>query len=173
NTGLNWSIDAAGTTGAWDLTAGVLTFGGTTGVDLAPSAGAHVHITSPTTSGTCPTVNNSASASSTNDGNPTVGPVPITVNCSTLVLEKTADDSSVDAGDTIAYVLTLTNTCAGTAHGVKVTDTVPTHTGLNWSIDAAGTTGAWDLTAGVLTFGGTTGVDLAPSASVHVHITSP
>src|SRR4029079_11216008 len=115
----------------------------------------------------------SASASSTNDGNPTVGPVPITVNCSTLVLAKTADNGTVDAGDTIGYVLTLTNTGAGTAHGVKVTDTVPTNTGLNWSIDVANTTGAWTLTGGILSFGGAAGVDLAAGASVHVHITSP
>lgn len=90
-----------------------------------------------------------------------------------LVITKVADAASVDAGDTIGYVITLTNNGTGTAHGVKVSDTVPTNSGLNWSIDAANTTGTWTLSGGTLSFGGATGVDLAAGASVHVHLTSP
>jgi uncharacterized repeat protein (TIGR01451 family) len=173
NAGLSWAIDAAGTTGTWTLSGGILSFGGANGVDLASGASVHVHITSPTTSASCGTVNNSAAATSTNDGNPSVGPVAITVSCATLALTKVADAASVTAGSTIGYTITLTNTGAGTAHGVKVSDTVPTNAGLAWVIDAAGTTGTWTLSGGILSFGGASGVDLAAGTSVHVHITSP
>jgi uncharacterized repeat protein (TIGR01451 family) len=297
NSGLSWAIDAAGSSAGWSLSGGVLSYGGVSGVDLAGGASVHVHITSPTTSATCGTVNNSAAASSTNDGNPTVGPVAITVtcpalaiakvadaasvnagdpigftvtitnngvgaatglaftdalpagtgvswsisplstgwsisgsaptqslvysptslaagvstsvhvvssttaasckaydntasvqatnnaaiqasanvtvNCGALAITKTADAGSVNAGDPIGYVITLTNNGTGTLHGVKVSDTVPTNAGLSWAIDAAGSSAGWSLSGGVLSYGGVAGVDLAGGASVHVHITSP
>jgi uncharacterized repeat protein (TIGR01451 family) len=90
-----------------------------------------------------------------------------------LAITKVADATSVDAGDTIGYKITITNNGTGTAHGVKVSDTVPTNDGLSWSIDDANTTGSWSLSSGTLSFGGANGVDLGPGASVHVHITSP
>jgi uncharacterized repeat protein (TIGR01451 family) len=138
NSGLSWSIDAGGTTGTWTITSGVLHFGP---VDLASGISFHVHITSPTTAATCGTVNNTASATTTNDGNPSVGPVPITVNCASVTITKTADQGTVSAGDPIGYVVTVTNTGAGTAHSVAVSDTLPTNSGLSWSIDAGTTTG--------------------------------
>ncbi|HEV2477219.1 MAG TPA: DUF11 domain-containing protein, partial [Candidatus Dormibacteraeota bacterium] len=123
NAGLSWSIDVSGTTGTWTQSGGKLTFGPQ---DVASGASFHVHITSPTTSATCGTVNNSASATSTNDGNPSVGPVPIVVNCANLVITKTADTGTVNAGDPIGYVVTISNSGAGVARSVHVTDTVPT-----------------------------------------------
>jgi len=124
NAGLSWSIDAGGTTGTWTLTAGVLSFGP---VDVAPGASFHVHITSPTTSATCGTVDNSASTTSSNDGNPTVGPVAITVNCPTTVSTKlsatsistggsVSDQATISggaptAGGTITYTVYSDNTC--------------------------------------------------------------
>ena len=39
------------------------------------------------------------------------------------------------AGDTIGFTVTVTNTGAGTAKGVTVSDTLPTDAGLNWTLD--------------------------------------
>ena len=78
NGGLAWTIDAPGSDPGWTIAGGVLSFGP---APLAPGASVAVHITSPTTAATCGTVDNSAAASSLNDGSPTVGPVAIVVNC--------------------------------------------------------------------------------------------
>jgi uncharacterized repeat protein (TIGR01451 family) len=84
-----------------------------------------VHITSPTTSSTCGTVANSASASSTNAGSASVGPVNIVVNCASLTITKTADAASVSAGDQIGFTVTVKNNGAGAATGVEINDTLP------------------------------------------------
>src|SRR5207247_2378994 len=151
----------------WSISSGALHFGP---ADLAGGASTHVHITSPTTSATCGTVNNSASVTTSNDGSASVGPVWITVNCATIAITKVADASSVNAGDTIGYVVTVTNSGTGTAKGVTVTDTLPTNAGLSWSIDTANSSSGWSISSGALHFGP---ADLAGGASTHVHITSP
>src|SRR5206468_2093222 len=90
----------------------------------------HVHITSPTTSGTCGTVANSASASATNETsgtNNSVGPVNITVNCPDIQVTKTADASTVSAGTSIGYVVTVKNIGTGNATGVTADDALPTN----------------------------------------------
>ena len=63
-------------------------------------------------------------------------------------------------------MITATNTGAGEARGVTVTDTLPTQDGLVWSRENAGCS----ISGGALTcdFG-----TLAPGASKSVHITSP
>src|SRR5260370_751131 len=77
NSGLSWSIDAGATTGTWTITAGVLQLGQ---VVLAPWVSVVVPSTSPTSAATCGTVNNTASATTSNDGSPSAGPIPIMVN---------------------------------------------------------------------------------------------
>src|SRR2546428_8888051 len=47
--------------------------------------------------------------------------------CATIGILKTADASPVNAGDNIGFTLTVSNTGAGTAHGVTVTDTLPSN----------------------------------------------
>jgi uncharacterized repeat protein (TIGR01451 family) len=169
NAGLNWKV--AGTTGGWScsITTGVLTCGGQ-GFNLAPGASASVHITSPTTSATCGTVSNTASADASNQDQVSTGVVTITVNCAALEITKVADNSVVNAGDTIGYTITVHNAGAGTAKGVTLTDTLPTNPGLVWTI--AGGTGAnqCSITNGVLScnFG-----DRLAGATKTVHITSP
>src|SRR5207248_3165797 len=78
--------------------------------------------------------------------------------------------SPMNAGDTIGFVVTVSNTGAGTAHGVTVSDTLPTTAGTSWTIDAANSSSGWSISGGVLSFGP---ADLASGASSHVHITSP
>src|SRR5439155_1143592 len=99
----------------------------------------------------------------------------ITVNCPVIAITKTPDQGTVSAGDNIGFTIEVTNNGDGTAHGVTVTDTLPTNGGLDWSIDlidglAPGAQPPCSIAAGVLTcdFG-----SLAEGASHTVHITSP
>jgi uncharacterized repeat protein (TIGR01451 family) len=172
-TGVDWGI--AGTTGS-----PTCSISGTPPSEtlhcsmssLAASGSFSVHVTSATTTGSCKAYDNTASVQATNIA-AIQASASITVNCATLVITKVAHATSVNAGDPIGYVITLTNNGTGTAHGVKVSDTVPTNSGLSWAIDAAGSSASWSLSGGVLSYGGVSGVDLAGGASVHVHITSP
>ncbi len=169
NAGSNWSFNQV--SGGWscDIAAGVLTCGGPD-FDLAPGAGASVHVKSPTTQETCGIVANSASVDATNDLEVESDLVEIVVQCAALSVAKVADDGEVDAGDDIGFTITVVNGGEGTARDVELTDTLPTSGGLDWEID--GGTGAADceIANGVLTcdFG-----DLAPGATVTVHIGSP
>jgi uncharacterized repeat protein (TIGR01451 family) len=156
--GLNWTIDAAGSDSGCSITAGVLTcnFG-----TLASGASKHVHITSPTTAATCGTVNNTASVSTSNDGSDSDS-ASVTVDCPNVTVLKTADQGTIDAGDTAAFTILVTNEGPGTAKDVTLTDTLPS--GIVWSEDSADCS----IAAGVLTcaFG-----DLADGATRTVHVT--
>jgi uncharacterized repeat protein (TIGR01451 family) len=125
-----------------------------------------------TTSGDCPSISNTATVSAAVDASTAnnSSTASVTVNCGSIGLTKTADAATVTAGSPIGYLITATNSGAGSATNVTVTDTLPTNAGLSWSIDAAGSTAGCSITTGVLTcnFG-----TLAPSASAHVHLTSP
>ncbi|MGZ4242088.1 MAG: hypothetical protein ACXVQ7_10840, partial [Actinomycetota bacterium] len=177
NSGLSWTVtsQSAGWNSTCAISSGVLTCGGANGVSLASGASLAVHISSPTTSATCPSVSNSASATSSNDGSPSVGPVVITVNCAALAITKVADASTVNAGEDIGYTITITNNGAGTASGVKLSDTLPSNAGLSWTVtsQSAGWNSTCAISAGVLTCGGANGVSLATGLSLAVHISSP
>jgi uncharacterized repeat protein (TIGR01451 family)/MYXO-CTERM domain-containing protein len=163
--GLSWSVGTV--TGGWScaIAAGVLTCGGAA-FDLAPGASASVHVTSPTTSATCGTVDNTAHVATSNDGSGDAS-ASIEVLCPDIEITKTADDASVDAADQIGFTITVTNNGEGVATDVTVSDTLPTNPGLSWTEDPD--LAECSITAGVLTcdFG-----DLAPGESASVHITS-
>ena len=156
--GLSWTIDAAGSDSGCSITAGVLScnFG-----TIAAGGSKHVHITSPTTAATCGSVDNTANVTTSNDGSDSDN-ASITVNCPNVTVLKTADQGTIDAGDTAAFTIVVTNEGPGTAKGVTLTDTLPS--GVVWSEDSA----ACSITAGVLScnFG-----DLANSATRTVHVT--
>jgi len=126
NAGLNWSFDQV--TGGWTcaIAAGVLTCGGAN-FNLASGASASVHITSPTTQATCGTVRNSVSVTSSNDGNPTAGPVEIVVNCPVVPaplginIDKGGPDLS-HVGDVVTYIFAVSLTTGVPLHAVVVTD---------------------------------------------------
>ena len=105
--------------------------------DMAPAASATVHVTSPTTGATpCAAYPNTASAQATN--NPQVQASATTsVQCPGLQIAKTADAASVSAGDPIGFTIKVSNTGAGTATGVTLSDPLPTGTGISWSISPA------------------------------------
>jgi uncharacterized repeat protein (TIGR01451 family) len=171
NGGLDWSIDAANSDAGCSITSGVLTcdFG-----DLGPDESKSVHIVSPTTAQSCGDVVNTASGTSSNDGQDSDS-ATVTVNCNDIFVTKTADAPLVEGGDTIGFLITVGNNGPGTANGVTLTDTLPTNGGLAWSIDlidgqAPASEPPCSITDGVLTcdFG-----SLESGASHTVHITSP
>jgi uncharacterized repeat protein (TIGR01451 family) len=90
---------------------------------------------------------------------------------------KTADAATVNAGSPIGFTLTVYNTGSGDAHGVTLSDTLPTNAGLSWSIasQGAGWKSSCAIAAGKLTCGPATvpaGTTQAASTFT-VHITSP
>ncbi|MBK9711345.1 MAG: DUF11 domain-containing protein [Kouleothrix sp.] len=166
-TGISWTISPAyAGPGTCAISAGALScsFG-----DLAAGASVSIHITSPTTAQSCATYPNTATAQATNNA-AVQASASVTVNCATIQISKTADASSVDAGDQIGFTITVTNGGVGTANGVVVNDTLPTNAGTSWTIDAGGSSSGCSISSGVLTcnFG-----SMAGGTSKHVHITSP
>ena len=84
-TPVHWVIDpASGTPAAFSLGGAdgsqVLSLAGQP-ITLGEGASRSVHVTAATSSTSCTTYDNRASLTSTNDGNPAVGPVGIVVNC--------------------------------------------------------------------------------------------
>jgi uncharacterized repeat protein (TIGR01451 family) len=136
--------------------------------DLAAGASASVHIVAATSSANCGTINNSASANSSDSGTASAGPTPIIVNCATLAITKVADAGAVSAGDTIGFTITVTNTGQGIARNVTISDTLPAGGALSWTESPNLT--ECSISGGTLScnFG-----DLAAGASRSVHITSP
>ena len=164
NQGLSWTVaDNGGAT--CNIVTGVLTC---TEASLASGASFTVHITSPTNKTTCGTVNNTASVTTTNDGSGSDG-ASVDVLCPDISVLKTADQGTVSAGTSIGFKIKVSNTGAGNATNVTMTDTLPTDAGLSWTVaDDGGATCGTDQ--GVLTC---TMAALASGASFTVHITSP
>ncbi|HEX2400620.1 MAG TPA: hypothetical protein VHJ79_11660, partial [Mycobacterium sp.] len=135
--------------------------------DLAAAASVSVHITSATSFASCATYPNTAIAAATNTGSAQAS-ATITVNCPNLSITKTADASSVSAGSSIGFTISVHNAGPGTATAVTLSDPLPTGAGISWSINPAN--GACDIAANTLTcnFG-----DLVSGADASVHITSP
>ena len=161
NSGLDWSIDAAGTTGTWALAGGVLSFGGASGVTMAKNASFHVHITSPTTPATCGKVDNTGNATTTNDGSDSAS-ASITVNCPDVKVTKTPDGGTINAGDTATFSIKVENIGTGVAKNVTLSDNLPGNAQVHWTESEAdcsisGADGAQVLSCTV--------GDLAPGAS--------
>src|SRR3954447_9766450 len=113
--------------------------------------------------------NNAASSACTEEA--------LLINGADIHIVKTADAAQVNAGEPIGFTLTVFNDGNGDAHGVSLTDTLPTNAGLSWSIasQGAGWNNTCKITAGVLTCGPVTvlaGTTQAASTFT-VHITSP
>jgi uncharacterized repeat protein (TIGR01451 family) len=166
--GVTWSLDP--TVAGCAIVGTALTCDFTT---LADGASVVLHIKGETKAANCGTLDNDVIVSASNevpdDQFPNEASADITVLCPTIVITKTADKDTVSAGDGIGFVIEVTNTGAGSAFNVAVSDTLPTNAGLGWSIDAANSSPGWSISNGVLSFGPAT---LAGSASTHVHIVS-
>ena len=142
--GLDWTLDAANTTGTWDLSGGVLSFGGANGVTMTQGAEFSAHITSPTTKATCGVVNNTGNATTTNDGTDNAS-ANVEVLCPDVKVTKTPDNGSINAGDVATFSIEVKNLGPGKATNVVVTDTLPA--GLTWAENEADCS----ISGGVLT----------------------
>jgi uncharacterized repeat protein (TIGR01451 family) len=192
--GLDWSI--AGQGSGWadscSIDLGVLTCGGADGVTVPGNTSQAdstftVHITSPTTTATgglCPggsgVVSNTGDVTTTNAGSGD-DTASTCVAAPAIHIVKTADAAQVNAGSPIGFTLTVYNDGSGDAHGVKLSDTLPTNAGLSWSVDKTGAgwgTGGCSIAAGVLSCGGANGATVPhnttqAASTFTVHITSP
>ncbi len=163
--GTSWSIDAAGSTAGCTITTGVLTcnFG-----TLAPTASAHVHLTSPTTLASCGTVSNSASVSTGNDGTANAGPTTITVNCPNVSVVKTAGPA-ISSGSTATFTIVVTAGGTGASTLVMLTDTLAA--GHTWTLGGASaescsiTSGVLSCNFGTMTNGSTRTITLSTTAT--------
>jgi len=126
-----------------------------------------VHLVSPTTAASCARIDNTATVTTANDGSAEAD-AAVLVNCGAIALTKTADAATVSPGAPVGFVITATNTGAGEARAVTVTDRLPTTAGLSWT--EAPDVQECAIAGGVLTcaFG-----TLGPRASRSVHISSP
>jgi uncharacterized repeat protein (TIGR01451 family) len=130
-----------------------------------------VHITATTSYAACTTYDNTATATADNAPSVQAEDV-ITCNAPSLSITKKADASTVNAGDSIGFLVTVSNGGPGVAKNVQISDPLPA--GVTWSIDkidgaAPGATPPCSITAGTLncSFG-----DMASGASHSVHITA-
>jgi uncharacterized repeat protein (TIGR01451 family) len=119
--GIDWSIESQ--SGGFSITgspdAESLAFAPTS---LAAGASATVHVVSNTTADSCGEYDNTASVSTTNDGEDSASDSTF-VECPGLAIDKVDNTGTFDAvGDVIQYTITVTNTGNVTLHDVVVTD---------------------------------------------------
>ena len=134
--GVSWSVtSAAGPLNCSPMTAvTTLTCTG----DLPAGATEVVHVVSSTSYASCGTYDNTASVSVANQAG-TIKPASAStsVECAALTIVKTPDHTSpVNVGTDIGYTITITNTGAGDATGVNVTDALPAGPGISWIMDS-------------------------------------
>jgi uncharacterized repeat protein (TIGR01451 family)/fimbrial isopeptide formation D2 family protein len=136
--------------------------------DMASGTSKVVNLTATSAAGDCPGFENTATVSSEDDSNPSnnaAGPVPITVNCPNVSIQKTTTTPVVNAGEQVSYSLTVTAGGTGNSTNVTLTDTLPA--GISWVVGGADA-GACQVDTGVLTC---TWASMAPGASKHVTLT--
>ncbi len=171
--GVSWSIDPANSDSGWSVTGSPPSQ--SLALDLKatinPGASTTAHVLSATTPSSCQTYDNTASfTANTESGSASAS---TTVNCPSLAISKSADAASVSAGAQIGYTVTLNNSGAGTASGLSVSDPLPAGSGVNWALDAAGSSSGWSVTGSPpsesLAYSPTT---LAANTSTHAHVVS-
>ncbi len=168
--GLDWTISPAYTMpGTCEITGSVgaqilsCSFG-----NLATGASATVGIISPTGDTSCGAESPTAYLSATNASTLMQG-ATATVLCPQLQVTKTPSSSTASADDTIGFGITVNNNGAGIADGVILTDSLPTESGLIWTITGPNLSGC-TIAAGVLScnIG-----SLNPGGTASVSISSP
>jgi uncharacterized repeat protein (TIGR01451 family) len=164
-TGVDWSLETP--VSGWSITGSApnqqLVYTPTT---LAGGIATQVHVVSNTTNESCGTLQNIATFTSTNGGSGSASD-STTVGCVTIA--KTADASSVSAGNPIGFTVSLTNVSPSVdAAGVTVTDPLPSGNGVDWSLATADT--GWSLSGSppneTLTYSNTLGHSITSQAHV-------
>src|SRR5437764_1432823 len=108
-----------------------------------------VHIVSGTTAATggdCQETglgHNTGNVTTTNDGSDDDS-AEICVKAPAIHILKTADAATVNVGQQIGFTMTVWNAGIGDAHGVTMSDVLPTNAGLSWSIASQGA--GWNST---------------------------
>ena len=72
----------------------------------------------------------------------------LVINAADIHIVKTPDAAQVNAGEDIGFTMTVWNSGNGDAHGVTLSDTLPTNAGLDWSIESQGA--GWNSTCAIL-----------------------
>ncbi|MGH2561913.1 MAG: DUF7507 domain-containing protein, partial [Thermomicrobiales bacterium] len=98
---------------------------------LAPDGDFSVTVEGETDPADCGTLENQATADAENGESVTSTLVEIDVNCPDLTVEKVAEDDEISAGENAVFNITVTNTGAGEATGVILSDTLPD--GITWT----------------------------------------
>jgi uncharacterized repeat protein (TIGR01451 family)/LPXTG-motif cell wall-anchored protein len=173
--GVNWHIDTAPAGCSISGAVGNQVLHCNLG-DMGPGASASVHIVSATTAASGGDYPNTATATADNHG-PVEASAEIVVLPPKLLITKTADAPQVNAGQPIGFSITVSNSDAegtGIARSVTLSDPLPGHDGVDWSIspDYAGPgTCSISGTAPNQTLNCAFG-DMAPGDSTSVHIVS-
>ncbi len=131
--GVTWEIESQ----SGPLTCGIANAKLTCTGTLASGASQSVHITAPTSFVQCSTYNNTATLTASNSPQSPDGSDSTEVLCADVVVQKTADDDSVNIGDDIGFGLTISNNGDGTALGVDVEDPLPAGQGVDWALDGS------------------------------------
>src|SRR5262249_14283029 len=105
-------------------------------VDLAPGDSYTLHVSAATSFAACTKYDNTATASASNAPD-AEDSASITCQTPDLTVKKTADNTTVDAGDPIGFTIKVANGGPGTAKGVTLDDPLPAGTATAWSIDQA------------------------------------
>ena len=166
--GVTWSINTQSNAGLCSITSQVLNCGGSSDNARVRVSSFSVHITATTSAAACAKYDNTASVTTTNAGS---GSSEAVIQCNTAAIHilKTADQSTVSAGDTVGFTVTVSNSGAGTAKAVTVSDPLPA--GVTWSINTQSDAGLCSIASQVLSCGGSS-TTLASGGSFSVHITA-
>ena len=132
-TGISWSIASNSGPGTCTITGTAPQEIGCGTFTLNAGASETVHVISATTGASCGTYNNTANFTSSNGGSGSAS-ASEAVLCASLSITKTPDASSVSAGGTIGFTITLTNGGAGDSTGTTLTDPLPSGPGISWAI---------------------------------------
>jgi len=164
--GVNWAINPAVT--GCSIAAGTLTCDFAT-LGVGAGAAITIHVSGVTDAADCGTLPNTVTVSATNEPQGATGnnqsSASIVVNCPDVTVEKTADNSPINAGDEAAFTITVSNAGPGVATNVHVSDPLPA--GVSWAIDPAVT--GCSIAASTLTCDfATLGVGAGNAIVIHV-----
>jgi uncharacterized repeat protein (TIGR01451 family)/fimbrial isopeptide formation D2 family protein len=131
NPAFSWSLAAP--SAGWTLVGNQLSF---TSASMAAGATSSVHVVATSAAVNCGVVNNTATVITGNDGSDEAS-ASVTIQCPDVTVVKAAVASPVNAGDPIAFDITVSNSAAagtGTAYEVTLSDPLPD--GITWSEDS-------------------------------------
>ncbi len=179
---ITWAIDTTtGNASAFVLSGAVgsQTLSLAANTSLAAGASLTVHVTGLTSIADVGTLSNTATVNATNepaaDQNQQAS-ASVTVNASDVTITETADHASISADSAAGYTITLTNTGAGAASGVTLSDSLPAGLGkdITWSIDTTTGNPSGFILSGAVgsqTLSLPANTSLAAGASLTEHIT--